>query len=127
MKPWLPALAGMLGIIAVIFADVMLLGVPAVRNGLWTYAPLAAALGLCLFAVSKRRAAGTVLPTVIGALLVAFYTWTRLMGAPAVPETLAVGQPFPDVTLEDEQRRSIRIGAEAQKGPLVVVFFRGHW
>ncbi len=127
MKPWLPALAGMLGIVAVILADVMLLAVPAVRNGWWTYAPLAAALGLCIFAVSKRRAAGTIVPTVIGALLVGLYTFTRFMSAPPAPASLAVGQPFPDVTLEDEQGRSIRIGAEAQKGPLIVVFFRGHW
>jgi hypothetical protein len=127
MKPWMPALAGMLAIVAVILADLMLLGVPFVRNGWWTYGPLAAALGLCIFAVSKQRGAGTIIPAVLGVLLVGLYTFTRFMSAPAAPAALAVGQPFPDATHEDEQGRSVRIGAEAQKGPLVVVFFRGHW
>ena len=127
MKPGLLALGGTLIVLASFAADVLLLRFPFIRNGYWTYVPLAAGLALAIVSVAKRRAWTTIVPGVVALLLVGFYTMTRFLSAPTSPPAVGVGQTFPDVTLQDHEGRSVRIAAEAQPGPLVVVLFRGSW
>ena len=127
MKPGPLALSGSLIVLAAIVADVFLLRFPFIRNGYWTYVPLAAGLALAIVAVAKRRRWTTIVPGVVAVLLVGFYTMTRFMSAPTSLSAVGVGHTFPDVTLQDHEGRPVHISGEAQKGPLVVVLFRGSW
>jgi hypothetical protein len=127
MKPGLVALSGFLTALAAFVADVMLLRFPVIRNGYWTYLPMAAGIALAVTALVKRRAWTTIVPGVLTVLLIGLYTLTRLMAAPDTPPAIDVADAFPDWSLPDHEGRTVRIQHEAQKGPLVVVLFRGSW
>jgi hypothetical protein len=127
MKPGLIALMALLLTLATFAADVMLLQFPIVRNGYWTYVPLAATLTLAVFAVAKRRSWTTIVPSALIILLVGLYTATRLIATPNSPPTVTLTQTFPDWSLPDHEGHTVRIHDEAEKGPLVIVLFRGSW
>jgi len=67
---------------------------------------------------------------VLASLNVAFaaaFVWL-LYGVTAVPVVSgpAVGAPAPDFTLVDQNGRATRL-ADFRGGPLLLVFYRGHW
>ena len=127
MKPGILGLLGVLTVLAAFAADVFLLRFPFVRNGYWAFVPLAVGLALAIVAVVKSRRWTTIVPGVVAVLLVGFYTMARFMSVPAAPPAVGVGETFPDVTLQDHEGRTVRVADAAEKGPLVVVLFRGSW
>jgi cytochrome oxidase Cu insertion factor (SCO1/SenC/PrrC family) len=42
-------------------------------------------------------------------------------------ERVAVGQPAPDFTLEDEKAAALTLSQVREKKNVVLVFYRGHW
>src|SRR5262245_24200985 len=109
MKAGQIALSALLLTLATFVADVLLLRIPIIRTGYWTFVPLAATLALAIFAVVRRRRWTTIVPGVLVVLLVGMYALTRLISTPNTPPTIAVGQTFPDWSLPDQQNRSVRI------------------
>ena len=53
----------------------------------------------------------------------AFFFWSVLPRG----ETFAVGQPAPDFTLSDHTGAQVHLAAELQRGPVLLVFYRGSW
>lgn len=95
-------------------------------------APLIASLALGAFwatrnaARSRRR--GIRIASVANAMLLplglyAFFVAARLP-APTRPD-LAAG--IPDITLHDQQGRPVHLPTILKQGPLLLVFYRGHW
>ena len=52
---------------------------------------------------------------------------TQLLGGPAMPLQLAVGDRFPDLTMVDDRGQSRSIAEVADGRPLFLAFFRGPW
>jgi hypothetical protein len=99
---------------------------PLLRSsGLTAWMMLASALFLSLSAAwhDRRRWVRGVAVLELGAAafaLLAFFVLARLPEA-HVPERA------PDFTLPDQDGRPVTLSAELAKGPVLLVFFRGHW
>lgn len=94
-------------------------------TGLTAWVLLAGALLLALSAARRDRRAWIrgIAGLQLAALLLAlwgFFVFAR-MPATRVPERA------PDFTLPDQDGRPVTLSAELQKGPVLLVFFRGHW
>ena len=110
-------------------AYVALLGVPWSREtGLVAFVPLALACGLALRAWRGDRRLLARLPALLVWLLAAGFVWVFFVVArlPAAStfETLARA---PDVVLARAEGTSLRLSEVAARGPVLLVFFRGHW
>lgn len=127
MKPWMLALLGLGVALGAVAADTLLLTHSWVRNGYWTYLPVAAGLALAVAAVVKKRSAATIVPAVVALLATAGYSFARFLRTPASPPAVTVGQDFPDFDLPDENGKSVALGSLRRDGPVIVVLFRGHW
>jgi len=104
---------------------------PRVRNSAQPNVTLVV-IGVAISAVGVHRARdrGRRLAAVLASLNVAFaaaFVWL-LYGVTAVPVVSgpAVGAPAPDFTLVDQNGRATRL-ADFRGGPLLLVFYRGHW
>ncbi len=115
-----------------------LLGVPAYllsmdepwlrASGAAAFAPMALGTVLAVRAVGRDRgwrvrwlAALTVLVT---ALWTVAFTWLA-----ALPEAGSVAriERAPDFALRDQDGREVRLHERCAQGPVLLVFFRGHW
>lgn len=121
--PYVLAIAGALGAWA---ADVLLLGVPAFRNGWWTMALFAAPAAL---AALGPRGAGPIRAWAWGIVLasLAGYPALRLWAfrVPQDPPAVSAGSTAPDFTLPDAEGRPVSLRALAREGRVLLVFFRG--
>jgi len=126
---WL-AISGLALVLAGPISYALLLRVPWVRS---TAAPnlalVAVGLALGLIAAVRARhgwpvwlAAGDVLLTLmfVGALFGLF----RLPAPSQVPGEQA---PAPDFTLPDQDGQPVTLSSFRGKGPVLLVFYRGHW
>ena len=55
-----------------------------------------------------------------GLFLWAFFGWARLPGTD-------VPRNAPDFTMPDQDGHPVTLSSELQRGPVLLVFFRGHW
>jgi cytochrome oxidase Cu insertion factor (SCO1/SenC/PrrC family) len=94
-------------------------------SGLSAWLLLAVALGLALSAAwrDRRKWVRGVAALALGA--VAFFTWAFFVFA-RMPATHLPARA-PDFTLPDQDGRPVTLAAELQRGPVLLVFFRGHW
>lgn len=111
------------------FAYVALLGVPWSREtGLVAFVPLALAAGLALRAWRGDRRLLARLPAALAWLLAAAFMWVFFvvarLPAPSTFETIARA---PDVVLTRAEGARLRLSEAAARGPVLLVFFRGHW
>lgn len=116
-----------LATVGVFVADLLLLGVPAFRNGWWTLAFFAAPLGLAILSGSwKERvrlgvAAWLVLVAGLAGYVAMRVGYGNVSGTPAV----AAGAKAPDFTLKDQDGRDASLGDYLKQGRVLLVFFRG--
>jgi hypothetical protein len=127
-RPGLRAAAGLLLSLVSPFAWVATFGVPFLhRTGLAMWACLAAGLWLTAGAVrgSPRRWPRVALGLQLA--LIAMLAWGQL-GASRLPESdAATLERAPDFELPDPSGRPVRLSDELRRGPVLLVFYRGHW
>jgi H+/Cl- antiporter ClcA len=123
--PQVAAVAGALVVVAAVGLDTLLLAVPAIRNGLWTYLAVVPGLALAGVAAAKRRSWLTVPLAAVALLAAAGYTVVRFLPTPSAPPAVGVGQAFPDFTLRDAANRDVSLAELRRDGPVVVVLYRG--
>ena len=117
-----------LATIGVYVADILLLGVPAFRNGWWTltfFAFPAALLALAWGGEEKKGlkvAAWLVFVVGLGGWTALRFTGT-IEGKPAV----AVGDLAPNFMLKDQDGKDVRLSDLSDRGRVVLVFFRGKY
>lgn len=108
-------------------ADMLLLSVPAFRNGWWTltlFAFPAALLALAWGGEGKRGlkvAAWLVFLLGVGGWSALRTLTGNVEGTPAV----AVGDRAPDFMLKDQEGKDVRLSDLTDQGRVVLVFFRG--
>jgi hypothetical protein len=113
--------------IGVWVADVLLLSVPAFRNGWWTltfFAIPAALLALAWGGEGKKGlkiAAWIVFVAGLGGWIALRTLTGNIEGKPAV----AVGDRAPDFMLKDQDGKNVRLSDLTDQGRVVLVFFRG--
>ncbi len=127
MKQLLHVLA-ILGTIAVLVADVLLLSVPAFRNGWWTLTFFAFPLAFLALGwggeLKKALRVGAWLFFVL-----ALGGWIALRTLPTIPGTpaVAVGDRAPDFMLKDQDGKDVRLSDLTDQGRVVLIFFRGRY
>jgi len=92
---------------------------------------IVSAIGLVLttVAIVKRRSKLTIATAIpsylvgVGFLLSVFV----LMKLPQAQQGLAVGNAPPPLTLPDQDSQSVSLADFRGKGPVLLVFYRGHW
>jgi cytochrome oxidase Cu insertion factor (SCO1/SenC/PrrC family) len=94
-------------------------------SGLSAWLLLAAALGLALSAAWRDRRAWVRGVALLQLLAVALFAWAYFVAA-RMPVT-ALPERAPDFTLPDQDGRPVTLAEELQRGPVLLVFFRGHW
>lgn len=84
---------------------------------------------LCIWAVVRRRSAwtiaGTALSGLVGVGLLA--SLFLLMNLPGPSKTWSGGESAPDFTLQNQDGQQVRLSSFRGKGPVLLVFYRGHW
>jgi len=117
-----------LSTVGVWIADILLLGVPAFRNGWWTlsfFAFPAALLALAWGGDGLRGlkiGAWTVFVLGLGGWI-ALRTIPKIEGTPSV----AVGDRAPDFMLKDQDGKDVRLSDLTDQGRVVLIFFRGKY
>lgn len=107
-----------------------LMDIPSIRSTAWpSLAGIVAGLGLCGYALWTRRSAATIslasVTTLLSALfVVALFVLTRLPEASVAPD---VGQTPPDIALPNQIEQTVRLADFRGRGPVLLVFYRGHW
>jgi hypothetical protein len=110
-------------------AYVALLGVPWSReSGVLAFVPQLLACGMAVLAWRGDRRLVARLPAALVGLLALAFAWTFFvvarLPAPGTFETLARA---PDVRLAQAEGGSLTLSEAAARGPVLLVFFRGHW
>jgi peroxiredoxin len=117
-----------LAVIGVWVADVLLLSVPAFRNGWWTLTFFAFPAALLALAWGgeglKGLKAGAWIVFVAGlGGWIALRTIPKVDSSPAV----AVGDLAPNFMLKDQDGKDVRLSDLTDKGRVVLIFFRGRY
>lgn len=110
-------------------AYVLLLGERFLRvSGVAAFAPLAVGLGMSLLAWRRAPGWATRIAAFLTVGLAVAFSWVFFvvarLPAPSTFERLDVA---PDFTLAAGADRSFHLADEVERGPLLLVFFRGHW
>lgn len=94
-------------------------------SGLTAWVLIALALFLALSAARSDRRAWVRIVAGVQLAALAFSCWAFLVVA-RLPER-DVPERAVDFTLPDQDGHPVTLAAELQKGPVLLVFFRGHW
>jgi len=108
----------------------LLIGVPWIRSEALPNTILAVAgLTFSLIAIVRKRTWITLGAGTLSALLsVGFLSSVFvLMRLPADQHVVAVGRDAPDFALPNQLGRTIQLSSYKGKGPVLLVFYRGHW
>ena len=108
-------------------ADLLLLGVPAFRNGWWTLALFAVPAALIVLAwggeENKKLRVGAAVVFLVG-----LGGWVALRLSGRLPDTVpavTVGDRAPNFTLKDQDGKNISLSDFTADGRVVLIFFRG--
>lgn len=108
----------------------LMLEVPWIRSAAIPNTVLTVAgLILTVVALVKRRSRVTVIAGLASiffsvGFLSSFYV---LMKLPAGQATIAVGKDAPDFDLPNQDGETVRLSSFEGTGPVLLVFYRGHW
>ncbi len=94
-------------------------------SGMTVWMMLSAALFLSLSAGWHDRRRWVRAVAVFELVFAALFVWA-FFGLQGVPEAHPPGQA-PDFTLSDQEGRMVTLSAELARGPVLLVFTRGHW
>lgn len=124
------SLVGLLLTLAGGISYFLLMSVPWIRTHAIPNIALAiVGIALCTFALKQRRtkliiAASAVSYLVAIGFLLSIFVLMRL---PAPQTTFAAGQSPPEFTLPNQDGQSISLASYRNKGPVLLVFYRGFW
>ena len=131
--PIKPLSAGLLGSTLVLVGGisyVIFMDVPWIRS---TAIPNAALvlIGLLLtgLAVLKKRTGFTV-PNALLSMLFGGFFLVSVYGLTVLPQPARewnLGEPAPDFLLTNQNGETVRLSSFRGKGPVLLVFYRGHW
>ena len=94
-------------------------------SGLTAWLLLAVALLLALSAAHRDRRRWVRAVAGVQVVALVLFCWA-FFGFARLPET-RVPERAPDFTLPDQDGRPVTLSAELAQGPVLLVFFRGHW
>jgi len=117
-----------LAVVGVWIADILLLSVPAFRNGWWTLSFFAFPAALLALAWGGEGQKGLRIGAWI-VFVVGLGGWIALRTIPKVEGTpaVAVGDLAPDFMLQDQDGKDVRLSDLTDKGRVVLIFFRGKY
>lgn len=124
------AILGLVLCAAAIPLYMVLLDVAFLRStGLPAFVLLAAGAALGTYAAKRDRrgwvkAVGVLNPALLVLFVLAFF-WGAALPAPT--SAAQVLNAAPDFTLKDHRNRAVSLRDEVAKGPVLLVFYRGHW
>jgi hypothetical protein len=127
MRPFLHVLA-ILATVGVFVADVMLLSVPAFRNGWWTLTFFAFPAALLALGWGDEGKKGLQVAAWL-VFVVGLGGWIGLRFAGTIPGTpgVVVGDRAPDFMLKDQDGKDLRLSDLTDQARVVLVFFRGRY
>lgn len=108
----------------------LLTDIPFIRN---TAAPNIAlvVIGMAMagWGVAKRRSKGTIISAGVSAFvgLGLIGSLTVLMKLPPAEELARTADTLPDFTLPNQDGVPVTLSSYKGKGPVLLVFYRGHW
>jgi hypothetical protein len=110
-------------------ADLLLLSVPAFRNGWWTLSLFAFPAALIVLAwggeENKKLRVAAAAVFVVG---LAGWIGLRFTGKlPNTPPAVAVGDRAPDFMLKNQDGKNVRLSDLTDEGRVVLIFFRGKY
>ncbi len=124
---------GLVGVLLVLAAGIsypLLLDSPWIRSTALPNLILAAiGMALCGWAVVKKRSKTTVACAVVGGLVGfgLYFGLFVMMRLPADAGAPAVSDVAPDFTLPNQDGEPVRLASFRGNGPVLLVFYRGHW
>jgi len=127
MKPWL---LGLIGAVITMAAGISFPFVQSFHLGATPHVILAiVGMAICVWAVTKRRGWVTIPALCISSLvgLGFIFSVTILL---KLPESAAIAKTMdtlPDFTLPNQDGSLVRPASYRGKGPVLLVFYRGHW
>ncbi len=124
------AVASVFLALAAVPVYVWLADVPVLRSsGLPAFFLMALGTGMAIFAARKNRRIWTKAVAGFNAAILALFAWFFFVGA-KVPEAAAVTtclSQAPQFTLPDHTGQQVSLGDALSTGPVLLVFYRGHW
>ncbi len=109
---------------------VLLLDVPWIRaTAIPNVALTVLGLALSLYALLRTRAALVVIAAVASLLVGGGFLASVfiLMDLPAPAHSWTGGRPVPDFELPNQNGERVRLSSFVGRGPVLLVFYRGHW
>ncbi len=128
-----PKRLALLGLLLTLLGGIsyfFLLDVPWIRSTAIPNAALTViGLALCSYALFRTRAAVVVTAAVLSLLIGGGFLASVffLMDLPAPAQTWAAGRPVPDFALLNQHGELVSLSSFVGKGPVLLVFYRGHW
>lgn len=124
---WLPWIALLLTILGPFVYGSLLEQATLRSTGAIAWLLMAAGLGLGVYCVIRapRRLTGVLAgieAVLVGLFVFAFFFLLAVPKGTGAPLTQA-----PDFTLPDQEGRPFTLSAELAKGPVLLIFYRGHW
>lgn len=111
------------------FSYMLMLDIPWARDtGAPALAIMSVGCALALWLALRRRTRGTIATAGVNLLLTGLLVF-ELYGVHLPPPgaTPAVGSVAPDFTLPDQDARPVTRSTAYAGGPVLLVFYRGHW
>jgi len=108
----------------------LLLDVPFIRNtAIPNLVLVVAGMGMAGYAVFKKRSWVTIPSGAVSAfvglgLILSLFV---LMKLPAVGQVASAADVLPDFTLPNQDGQPVTLSSFRGKGPVLLVFYRGHW
>ena len=125
-----PALLSVLLSLGAIAGYYAFLRVPAVRNHpalyLVAFAIAAVIAGLATWHAARWPNFVALGLSMVLLILGGYFNFV-LARVPATPTVLRVGEPAPDFTLPDATGAVVSLASFRERGPVVLVFYRGYW
>lgn len=127
MKPWM---LGLVGMVVTMAAGISFPFVQSLHLGAIPHVILAIlGMAVCVWAVSRRRGWVTVSALSISSLIGLGFIFSvaillKLPEPAAVAKTM---EALPDFTLPNQNGSPVRPASYRGKGPVLLVFYRGHW
>lgn len=128
-----PVKFGLMGLATTLVGGVsywFLLNVPFIRNtALPNVALVVIGMGLAVWGVIQKRGWMTITSLVLsllvgGGLMAALFVLMRL---PAPEQVATTIETIPDFTMPNQEGRGVGSADFRGRGPLLLVFYRGHW
>ena len=122
------AVLGLLLVLAGVPVYVLTIDAPWLRSsGVAAFAPMAGGVILAGWAAGRERRRRVALTAAACVALTALWSWVFLWWAELPRPAAPIAAVAADFTLTDHTGRPVQLAERAASGPLLLVFYRGHW